>query len=285
MVVARTPYAGPWLNNAAAQLRIVPQVTTEAYLQAIAELRGASPRGRVVVAAEAVGFFDGLKLDIPAIHKAAKTLPDGILAVDVSQWWGEFKAAEFADLVFITGNKWLLADHGVAVTWVHPDLLPRLAPADSWQHGGKNKSGGMEAMLNGIEGPKPWGPLWTLRHSSQYLVKLGGLAAIHGHVAPLVSLATRLLHEGGLPLLSPLDEARQSGNVCFGQATLAETEACFEDLWNEAGVVLSHGGAVARLRLTPYAYTSEDDVRAAVPRILRHLARNGLALNGPALKR
>lgn len=274
VVVARTPYSGPWFATAA-KVHLV-EAATSAYLQAIAQLgrekkRNPSRHTRVLVCAGAVNFHTGCRLDIPALYAAVKDLPGGLLMADASQWGGAISAREFADAIFITGNKWLMADHGISPTWVNLDRLPvdeaLSPPRTGWKHVHEQAH---PAELSALElGGKPWGALWTLHNASHYLLRLGGLQAVDRHIRALVKLATDLLHEGGVPLLSPIQPEWQSGNVCIALATLEEASALRRRLQEEENVVLSDGGGVPRLRLTPSVFTDEADILHAVQGILR----------------
>lgn len=270
VVVARTPYSGPWMATAA-ELRLV-EGTTPAYLEALHALKARKKSAaRVLVCAEAVDFHTGARFDIPALHAAVRGLPGSFLMVDASQWGGAISARGFADAIFMTGNKWLMADHGISPTWVNLDRLPigqaLRPPRVGWQ---QSHEAADAAGIGALElGGTPWAPLWTLRNASLYLLRLGGLPAIDRHLRALVGLATDLLRQGGVPLLSPTQPQWQSGNVCIPLATLEETSAFRLRLQEEAGIVLSDGGGVPRLRLTPSVFNDEADIRQAVDAIRR----------------
>lgn len=271
VIVAHTPYSGPWFSTPARVQQV--EATTGAYLQALSALRHeAAAEHKVLVCCGAVNHANGWRLDVPAVHRAVKSLPrnlTGWLMADVSQWWGAFTATEFADAVFTTGSKWLAADHGISPTWLNLARLPlgeRLfAPHQGW--------GNRAAAANDISllepGGKPWGPLWSLRQSAEYLLKLGGLPAVERHIAPLVQLATALLHDAGVPVISPIDAQWQSRNVCVGFDSVEQAGTFRAQLRAEEGVVVSDGGGAPRVRVTPSVFNDEAEVREAARRIAR----------------
>lgn len=271
VIVAGTPYSGPWFSTPARLQEV--EASTGGYLQALQALRrGARGAHKVLVCCGAVHYATGRRLDVPAIYEAVQSLPEhltGWLMADVSQWWGAFSAASFADAIFTTGSKWLAADHGISPTWLNLARLPLgrclFAPHQGW--GNRQAAPDDVSLLE--PGGKPWGPLWSLRQSARYLLDLGGLPAMQRHIAPLVELGTALLCEGGLPVISPAEARWQSGNICIGLASVEQARDFRERLRAEQGVVVSDGGGAPRVRVTPSVFTDEAELREAVRRITR----------------
>lgn len=222
-----------------------------------------------LVSVSSVQYACGLRIDIDKIGAFCRK--NGILfCVDAIQ---SLAALPFdaqacqADFIMADGHKWMLGPEGLAVFYCRAEVREQLA---------LNQYGWHMVKQPGNYDSTEWAPSPTATrfecgspntlgahalHASLSLIKEVGLEEIARIILNNVSLLIELInkHEGA-ELLSPRDEARQSGIVTF-RIQGVDLDALHAYLMENGVICALRGGGI---RFSPHFYTSQDKIRAAM---------------------
>src|SRR5690606_16361683 len=81
-----------------------------------------------------VSFFNGYKVDLPALCQAVRQHSDALISVDVTQALGRIPLAlDDVDLIVSSTHKWILASHGGGIVGVPSKRAAQwTVPAGGW---------------------------------------------------------------------------------------------------------------------------------------------------------
>jgi selenocysteine lyase/cysteine desulfurase len=232
-----------------------------------AALMAACERVRpAVLCASWVHWGTGRVLDLSALGRFCRERGT-LFVADIVQGLGALVPdLSFVDLAAAGCHKWLLAPAGIGVLYIRPELLPTLLPTNvgwnwpmrplEWRESGFFEP--KETAARFEEGsPTLYGTAALL--ASANLLESVGFRAIEERVVHLARFAHARLAERGMTLALP-GEDLQSGIVGFQHPTLSNDDAL---------AALEAGGVRAAVRagwvrLSPHAYSTEDEIESAV---------------------
>ncbi|WP_248960645.1 aminotransferase class V-fold PLP-dependent enzyme [Sphaerisporangium perillae] len=261
-----TAFAAVHLAELGVERRVVTGedglVPTETYAAQMDE------RTRLVVAS-LVSYENGFLVDLPALAAAAHER-GALLFVDAVQAAGAVPFdAGVADFLCAGTYKWLLGAHGLAIFYVNPDALDRLAPPYVAYRGvtdlfAADRLERFELYPDARrfeEGMPNYLGLHVLENALEFVLSIG-VEAIASHNAELVAVAMQGLADLGVAPLTPREPGRRGSIVSFATSREAEITRRL----GEHGV--SVWGRDGRVRISPHIYNTVADVQE----FLRHLA-------------
>jgi len=259
------------LASKGVELRLVELTTSE---DPESELIALCDEHTRLVTASSVQYARGLRIDIDKI--GAFCHANNILfCVDAIQSLGAlpFDAQRCqADFVMADGHKWMLGPEGLAVFYCRAEIREQL---------NLNQFGWHMVDKPGNYDSTEWKPSQTATrfecgspnmmgayalHASLSLTQEVGLDTISNKLFNNTSLLIELIDNiEGSTLLSPRDQARQSGIVTFSIAG-ADHAQLYNYLMKNGVICAQRGGGI---RFSPHFYTKTDHIHKAIE-ILGH---------------
>lgn len=224
---------------------------------------GALDSSVAVVSVPQVHWFDGALLDLEAIGAAARAV-GAALVVDASQSVGampfDVRAVQ-PDFLVCVGHKWLLGPFGLGYLYVAPDRQSGTPIEENWV----NRLGS-EDFTRLTEYPSEYQPgarrfdmgqraafeLTPVALTALERITEWGVPAIAETLGAITAHISGELREMGLATTEP------RGPHMFGVSLPPGTQDDYVKRLAEAGVYVSARGA--GLRISPYLYTTEEDV-------------------------
>lgn len=265
----------PWLNleSRGVQTRRVPVDGVQVDLDRIAEACDSRTR---IISLSWVGYATGWRIDIERLVRMAHD--KGILVfLDAIQGLGVFPLdvrRTPVDFLAADGHKWLLGPEGAGIFYVRRDHLDLLRPLGvGWNsvvhrhdfthleldvrreaaryEGGTQNTAGFLALGASLE------LLMRFGTSSDY-------SAIAERILEITDVCCERLREIGAAVVSCRVGHRRSGIVAFEMPEMDPEKVRRRCL--EKGVVISNRNG--RLRISPHAYTNDEDIDRLVSAIV-----------------
>ena len=261
----------PWLAAARARGFTIVRVPQRQGLLDEDALLAALDRPRArVLAASWVGFATGFTADLGRLGAACRRR--GItFVVDAIQGLGPLTldvARTPVDIVACGAQKWLLAPWGTGFVWVRGGLIADLTPQPvSWMavRGSDDFSRLLDYDLTWRDSARRFEQV-TLAYqdfagleASLALLHETGPATVSQHIGRAARQLLEGARERGIPVVTPLDR-------CAGIAAVRPARA--DDVsarLTAAGVI--HSLREGTLRLAPHAYTTDEEIDAALDRL------------------
>jgi cysteine desulfurase/selenocysteine lyase len=263
----------PWMAAAQARgygVRIVP--ARDGLLDEQALFAALDEPGTRVLSLSWVGFSTGFVADLHRLSEACRAR-DVWLVVDAMQGVGVLPldvGRTHVDLIACGGQKWLLSPWGSGFTYVHPDMLEKLAPQPvSWMgvRGSDDFSSLVNYDLTWRDGARrfeqitvPFQDFAGMAASLELLRELGH-AAVHAHVAARAEELADGARTAGIDVVTPV--GRRAGIVTVRPRDVGSTSA----LLREARVI--HSVREGTIRLSPHCYTTSEEIRVALGALAR----------------
>ncbi len=253
-------YAWRDLREHGVEVRLVPHRN---FLVEEADLLAAVDERTRVLAVSQVSFYSGQNIRVEQLAEGLRGR-DTLLAVDATHAAGAVDVrADLCDLCVSSAYKWLLATHGVAPCYLSPRAEEQVAPSSyGWHNLAVWPAQGAErvhdvdvrAMPERLEPGNPgMVSVLFLNRSLDELLRLG-IERIERHVLDLADEIAQGLAERGLPVISPTERSRRSGNTCFaasdGARVMQALAAAGVQVWGEYG----------RVRVSGHIYNGSGDV-------------------------
>ncbi len=215
-----------------------------------------------------VGYASGWRIDVAQAVQLAHEY-GAVFCLDAIQGLGVYPLdvkATGVDFLAADGHKWLLGPEGAGVCYIQPDLLKKLRPIgigwNSVQHRGD--FGKIELSLRENAARYEGGSTNMVGYhglaASLELLTSYGLAAdlskIGDRVIAMADLACDRMSSIGCGPRFERNPAHRSGIVTFAIPAV-EPEIVRKSCLDQHVVVSCRGGG---LRVTPHAYTNEDDI-------------------------
>lgn len=232
-----------------------------------------SPRTRLVTTS-LVSFFNGHKVDLPAVIEAVRRHSPALVSVDVTQALGRILLdLQDVDLIVSSTHKWILASHGGGLVGVPSASAERLtAPAGGWFH-----------LENAFDPdrfervvPKHGAASFSVgmpNYPAVYAIDAGlkynqsvGVEAIDNHCKPLVRHCLDELKKLPVQLITPDEPDRLAGIMAFMHP---DAERIHAALHAENIHVMCHAG---RLRIAIHGYNSEASIQRLTETLRKTLA-------------
>lgn len=252
--------ATPWLQaDCPAAARVWRARAGALHVEDLAALLG--PKTRLVTVS-LVSFFNGFRVDWPAVVEAVHRYSPALLAVDVTQALGRVPLdLAGADLVVSSTHKWILASHGGGLVGV-PKARARewTVPAGGWFN--LEDAFGPARFDRAVSRPGAAGftvgmpnfpAVYAVRAGLEYIQGVG-VAALDRATAPLVRACLEGLSALPVDVLSPRDPARLAGILAFRHP---KWEELTRRLRARDVHVMGHAG---RLRVALHGYNTAADV-------------------------
>jgi len=220
-----------------------------------------TPQTRLVTVS-LVSFFNGFKIDLPAVLEVVRQNSDALLALDVTQALGRIPLdLTDVDLIISSTHKWILASHGGGLVGV-----PRHRAAD-WTV----PAGGWFNLQNAFDtdrfertvtkpgaasfsvGMPNYAAIYAINAGLQY-IRSCGVEHIDQHCLPLVEHCYSELQKMGVDLLTPASSEQRAGIIAFRHPHADKLNKYLHEhnihLMNNAG----------RLRIAIHGYNTTDEV-------------------------
>lgn len=259
--------ATPWLQpSCPATVKLWKSSTGGLQVDQLASLL--SPRTRLVQVS-LVSFFNGYKVDLPAVCEIVRKHCNALISVDVTQALGRIPLQlDDVDLIVSSTHKWILASHGGGIVGVPQRKAEQwTVPAGGWLHlenafeadrfeKAVSKPGAASFMV----GMPNFPAIYAIRAGLQYISQVT-VEAIERHTRPLVDQCLEELAKLPVELLTPTDRSSVAGIIAFRHPKAEEIHA---KLLAEDIHIMAHAG---RLRIALHGYNTAADVE----RLLRML--------------
>ncbi|MEZ6049256.1 MAG: aminotransferase class V-fold PLP-dependent enzyme [Planctomycetaceae bacterium] len=220
-----------------------------------------SPRTRLVTTS-LVSFFNGFKIDLPAVREIVRDNSNALLALDVTQALGRIPLdLNDVDLIISSTHKWILASHGGGLVGVPKHRETEwTVPAGGWF----NLQNAFEAdrfertvtkkgAASFSVGMPNYPAIYPIRAGLEYIRK-SSVTAIDEYCRPLVEHCYAELQKLDVNLLTPASPASRAGIIAF---THPDAERIYQQLLKEEIHVMYHAG---RLRIAIHGYNTAEDL-------------------------
>lgn len=223
-----------------------------------------------VLALSHVQFRNGHAVDLEALATAAAAR-GWLTIVDATQSLGAVPidvGRAPISVLMASGYKWLCAGYGNAIVYVSPEVRRRLPPpVYGWRSAAVPyalHADSLDPTATAVTwemGHPPFAPVFALKGALEHLATVG-VEAVWSRLQELNRHLHAALAEAGLP--TPLSGPSESGITVLPTDKGPALKAALA--WEGIGVTTSVGA----LRLSPHAYTREDEIDRAVARIADH---------------
>ncbi|MGM8213455.1 aminotransferase class V-fold PLP-dependent enzyme [Virgibacillus sp. W0430] len=214
-----------------------------------------------LVAISHVSYVNGYKHDLKQLKKITdnKNVP---LLVDATQSLGVVEVnSNYFDMMVSSSYKWLLGTHGIGVTYVSEDYLPKLNPKRvGWRsvqsifHDKRFEDFDFNTDATKFElGFNNYPGIYALENSTRLLLEVG-IKNIEKKVIELGGELIKQLKEQGWKLLTPESREKRAGNIAVacknGEEVMNELERKNIKIW----------GGDGRLRFSVNFYNNEKEI-------------------------
>lgn len=217
-----------------------------------------------VVAVSQVSMFTGQHMDVSKLSKEIRET-GALFLLDVTHAAGVVPVnANYADIAVSSCYKWLLGTHGTAIFYVNRNRLPDFQPPFIGWASVAASSGWKNpldfALHTGADRFLSANPsyisIYLLHNALNMLLPLGE-DAIYQHALSLSKKVRTGISDLGLELMTPTEDHRRSGNVCF---MIEEVEALRNTLEDKGILVWGAYGKFGRVRVSTHVYNDSKDV-------------------------
>lgn len=253
----------PWMTLAAqgVEVRRVTPCPGRALLDLVSE---ACDRRTRLLAISWVQYSDGYRVDLGQVCQLAKQV-GALVCLDAIQGLGVFPIdveREPIDFLAADGHKWLLGPEGAGIFYVRREHLERLRPVGvGWHsvvhaHDFSRIALELKPSAARFEGGSHNAVGFIGLAESLRLLLDFGVERIAERVLELTDFATERLKALGAQIASDRSAAAKSGILAFHIPGV--DPAVLKERCRQSGVVVSV--RAGRLRISPHAYNSEEDI-------------------------
>lgn len=264
----------PWLQSTAAQVKVWRARDGGLRVEDLRPLL--SPKARLVTVS-LVSFYNGFKVDLPALVETVRRHSAALLAVDVTQALGRIPLdLAGVDLIISSTHKWILASHGGGLAGVPAGRADAwTVPAGGWFN--LEDPFGPDRFTRAVSkrgaasfsvGMPNYPAVYAIRAGLEYITSVG-VDAIDAHARPLVLACLDGLRRLPVEMLTPAEPDALAGIVAFRHPAL---DAVHRRLHAANIHVMAQAG---RMRVAIHGYNTAQDIE-------RLLATLGEALNHAA---
>ena len=257
----------PWtrFENRGVEVRVARHRNWAIELEDIAAL--IDDRTRVLCISH-VSMFTGQRLDLEALSRLARS-SKALLLLDATHAAGVVPVdASLADIMVSSCYKWMLGTHGAAVFYVNRDRLPDFSPPFlGWnspaQHGGWEKPTEFTLQPSAHQfqpGNAGFISVYILNNALDHILEIG-IDAIEQHALALSSTVREAVDSLGFELMTPFEDSRRAGNVCFMAENL---EAIRQELERQRVLIWGAYAGFGRLRISTHLYNDSSDVERCI---------------------
>jgi selenocysteine lyase/cysteine desulfurase len=221
-----------------------------------------------VVCISHVSMFTGQRIDLEALSRMVRS-SKALLLLDATHAAGVVPVdASLADIMVSSCYKWMLGVHGAAVFYVNRDRLPDFSPPFlGWnspaQHGGWEKPTEFTLQPSAHQfqpGNAGFISVYILNNALDHILNIG-IDAIERHALALSGAIREAVDALGFELMTPFEDARRAGNVCFMAENL---EAIREELERQQVFIWGAYAGFGRLRISTHLYNDSTDVERCI---------------------
>ncbi len=252
--------ATPWLQpSCPATVKLWKHRDGALHIEDLVSLLG--PKTRLVTTS-LVSFFNGFKVDLPAVVAAVRQRSQALIAVDVTQALGRIPLdLTDVDLVVSSTHKWILASHGGGLVGV-PEAKANAwrVPAGGWFNlqdafGAKrfDEAVSLPGAAGFTVGMPNYPAVYSIRAGLEY-IRNTGLANIYAAAQPLTEMCLEEIARLPVQLLTPRDTSSLAGIIAFKHP---DADSLHQRLKGFNIHLMSHAG---RLRVAIHGYNTEKDV-------------------------
>lgn len=264
----------PWLQSTAAQVKVWRARDGGLRVEDLRPLL--SPKTRLVTVS-LVSFYNGFKVDLPALVETVRRHSAALLAVDVTQALGRIPLdLAGVDLIISSTHKWILASHGGGLVGVPPGRADAwTVPAGGWFN--LEDPFGPDRFTRAVSkrgaasfsvGMPNYPAVYAIRAGLEYITSVG-VDAIDAHARPLVLACLDGLRRLPVEMLTPAEPDALAGIVAFRHPAM---DAIHRRLHAANIHVMAQAG---RMRVAIHGYNTAEDIE-------RLLATLGEALDHAA---
>ncbi|MEM7256317.1 MAG: aminotransferase class V-fold PLP-dependent enzyme [Pseudomonadota bacterium] len=218
-----------------------------------------------VVAVSQVSMFTGQHMNVQQLSQGVRDA-GAIFLMDATHAAGVVPVdASVADVVVCSCYKWLLGTHGTAVFYVNSNTMAQLAPPFvGWAS--VASGGGWQSPLEWtmhdnadrfLAANPSYISLYLLNNSLRYLLAIGE-NRIQQHSLALGKLIFEVLEPYGVQMMTPLQDSRRAGNVCFMTANVDKFRSALEQ---HGVLVWGAYGDFGRVRLSAHVHNDTQDIQ------------------------
>jgi len=221
-----------------------------------------------VVAISQVSMFTGQRIDLSALSTLVRS-SNALLLLDATHAAGVVAVdARLADIMVSSCYKWMLGVHGAAVFYVNQETLPDFEPPFlGWNspatHGGWEQPTRftLKPSLHRFQpGNAGFISIYILDNALDHLLEIG-IERIERHALELSGRIRAAVATMGFELMTPKDDARRAGNVCFLADNL---EKIRQQLEAQKILIWGAYAGFGRLRISTHLYNDNEDVERCI---------------------
>ncbi|MCA9041755.1 MAG: aminotransferase class V-fold PLP-dependent enzyme [Planctomycetaceae bacterium] len=252
--------ATPWLQESCpATVKVWKSRDYALHSEDLQELL--TPRTRLVTTS-LVSFFNGFKIDLPAVSEIVHTHSDALLALDVTQALGRIPLdLSDVDLIISSTHKWILASHGGGLVGVPSHRAKEwTVPAGGWFNLQNafdadrfERTVTKQGAASFSVGMPNYPAIYAIRAGLEY-IRQHSVEKIDAYCQPLVEACLKELQQLDVEMLTPHEPGSRAGILAFRHP---DTERIYQKLLAEDIHVMHHAG---RLRIAIHGYNTEQDV-------------------------
>ena len=252
--------ATPWLQpSCKAKVRVWHARENALHIEDLVSLLNSKTR---LVTASLVSFYNGYRIELPAVVEAVQKHSSALLALDVTQALGRVPLdLAGVDLVVSSSHKWILASHGGGLVGV-PSLVSErwTVPAGGWF----NLSNAFEPNRFERTVTKPGAASFSVgmpNYPAIYAINAGlnyiqsvGVEAIDEYCRPLMSYCFEELKKLPVELITPERPGGVAGIIAMRHP---DADRIYKALHAENVHIMCHAG---RLRVAIHGYNTLQDL-------------------------
>jgi len=253
----------PWtrLEHLGVEIRVVRHKNWFIDIEDIATLIDERTR---VVAISQVSMFTGQRIDTESLSALVRS-SKALLLLDATHAAGVVGVdAGLADIMVSSCYKWLLGVHGAAVFYVNRETLPDFKPPFlGWnspaKHGGWQQPTDftLQATSHRFQpGNAGFISIYILNNALEHILKIG-VDSIEQHALALSGQIYKVVQDLGFKLMTPNEDAKRAGNVCFMTDNL---DAIIQQLEQQQVLIWGAYAGFGRLRVSTHLYNDSEDV-------------------------